>query len=105
MSFVLGTPPVPMTVVLPSDADFVSSMTSTTGSWPGTGVTLEILDRTGATIASWDADISGAVASWDVPAATVAPVIAARPATARLHYYDTDGSDLLWAKSNSVVIS
>lgn len=103
MTIQLGTIPENLRVHLAADADFVASMTSTTGTWPGTGVTLELIDPMGTVVASWPATISGAVASWDVDAAEVAPVVAAGVRTARLHYTDSAGSDLLWARGSVTV--
>lgn len=96
MSFTLGATPQPMSVVLPRDADFVASMTSTTGVWPGTGETLKLFDAAGVQVASWVAVIAGATASWNIAAATVAGVIAVNPRTARLHHAE-GGNDLVWA--------
>lgn len=96
MSFTLGAAPQPMSVVLPRDADFVASMTSTTGVWPGTGETLKMFDAAGTQVASWAAVIAGATASWTVDTLVVVAVIAAGARTARLHHFE-DGNDLAWA--------
>lgn len=103
MTIQLGTIPETLRVYLASDADFAASMTSTTGTWPGTGVTLKFIGPAGTVVASWPATIAGAIAAWDIPAAQVAPVVAAGVRLARLHYTDKNGNELLWAKGSITI--
>lgn len=104
MTIQLGSTPETLRVYLAADADFAASMTSTTGTWPGTGVTLVFVAPTGEVVASWPATIIAAVAAWDVDAAEVAPVVAAGVREARLHYTDDQDNDLLWAKGVVTVV-
>lgn len=99
MTVPLGNFPEGLEVRLPFDADFVSgTLTYQPGDWPtGTVLTLHLFDDGGNFITSWAATVSGSVAYWDIPAATVAPVSAANVTRARLHYSDSSGIDLLWA--------
>ncbi len=96
MSFTLGARPLAMDMVLPRDADFVATLTSTTGVWPGDALTLVLLDGTGTQIDSWDADIAGPTASFTVAQATVAAAITAGARTVRAHTVE-NGVDQLWA--------
>lgn len=104
MTIQLGTVPEPLRVYLATDADFAASMTSATGTWPGTGVSLTFIGPAGNVVATWPATIISAVAAWDVPAAQVAPVVAAGVRIARLHYTDDQSNELLWAKGAVTIV-
>lgn len=89
-----------MTLVLPTGADFVASLTRQDGTdWPagpGIGVQIEV----GA--ATWVATTAGPTVTWDVDEALVAAVIATAPKKARLVYVN-GASKVLWATGPAVI--
>jgi hypothetical protein len=95
----LGTTPITITVVLPLDADFPCELVAEQD-WPeDAGIELRFhTDPAAAPVATWTATVSGNAATWDVAAALVQAVIDAGATTARLHYIEPDGTDLLWGR-------
>lgn len=101
-SIELGFRPVPLTVTLAADSDFISTFVAQDG-WPdGTQIQLRFVNFRGTTI--WSATISGTNATFDVAVADVATLIAAQPQEVRLHYMDSQGDDLLWGKGRVVIV-
>lgn len=100
----LGFQPVPLTVTLAADADFISTFVAQAG-WPdGTQIQLRFINFRNTVTLTWSATISGTDATFDVAAADVAILIAAQPQEVRLHYMDSQGDDLLWGKGRIVVV-
>lgn len=98
----LGFRPVPLTITLAADADFISKFVAQSG-WPdGTQIQLRFINLRNTVI--WSATISGTDATFDVAAADVATLISAQPQEVRLHYMDAQGDDLLWGKGRVVVV-
>jgi hypothetical protein len=96
MAVTLGVEPLAMTLVLVQDADFVCTLVSQDGDWPGTAVlSIEVGD------AAWSATLAGTEARFNVDKAVVNPVIDVAPRRFRLLYTDGD-TDLVWG-SGSVV--
>lgn len=92
----LGYRATTLNVALADDTDFVSALVATEA-WPvGTAITLEFLP-VGQSPIAWPATIDDTRASWHVPAATVAPILASAVREVRLRYTDADGTVLVWA--------
>jgi hypothetical protein len=86
----LGYSPTSMTLALAQGGDFVTTLVSQDGNWPGTAViTIEVADAT------WTATLVTNEARFNVDQADVDAVIAKNPSKFRLWY--TDGATrLLW---------
>lgn len=99
----LGMSPIPITVTLPLDADFVCQFVAEED-WPdSSGVELRFHTNSAddAPVATWPATISGQNASWDVDSTVVQLVIDAAAFLVRLHYIEPDGTDLLWGRGRA----
>ncbi|MCF7547616.1 hypothetical protein [Pseudonocardia sp. WMMC193] len=93
----LGFDPLPLEVRLAPDSDFVTAIVAEGGWPPGAQLELQVRLR-GANPVVWAATLDGEAMTWNVPAAQVAAVLAARPTQVRLHYREgADGPTLLWA--------
>lgn len=97
MNINLGFTPLSLMVSLASGGDFVAALVYSRG-WPA-GIDIQlVLSGGSAGQVTWNADIDGSRASWDVPAADVQELIDTQVSTARLVYTEADGTALLWAK-------
>lgn len=92
-----------MSVTLPADADFVANLINQTGDWPdGIGAELHLIPADGSTIV-WTATVTGpTIAFYEAKTAVIA-AIGQAPKSARLHYLDESGHDLLWRKGRIYV--
>ena len=98
----LGYKAIGLTIVLDSDTDFVSSLINQSGSWPG-GTALSLVFHAGTTpVATWPATIVAERASWHVPHAEVAALLATDITDSRLIYTIADGTTLVWARGGVV---
>ena len=101
MTISLGFKPLPLEVRLARDSDFVCSLVAEAG-WPE-GVEIELVFPHDGSTTTWLATIDGDTASWKIPHAQVAALLAANARKVRLHYRDTAGSgDLLWGVGSVV---
>lgn len=86
----LGYSPTSMTLALAEGSDFVTTLVSQDGDWPGTAViTIEVGSDT------WTATLATNEARFNVDQVDVDAVIAERPNRFRLWYTD-GGTRLLW---------
>ena len=82
-----GFTPTPGVLVLSRYSDFVTELISNTGSWPvGTGLEFHFTPANTAATVVWAATVSGATATWDVPATSVAALLDGGTTTYRLFY-------------------
>lgn len=106
MAVQFGLEPFDMNVRLPTDADFVSSMTSSAGDW-AVGDAFEFrlsASSAGTSPIVWAATVVGPVASWDVSnSPDVRAAISAGVSYARLHYLPGTGGDRLIGKGRAQV--
>jgi hypothetical protein len=102
VTIVLGLTPIAVDVALPRGGDFVAALLSETP-WPA-GIAIQLRFTTGSTAIVWPATIAGPRASWDVPAAQVATLLAAAPTAVRLHYVEPDGTVLVWGRGRVYVV-
>jgi hypothetical protein len=97
----LGFVPVPITVSLPVDGDFVAALQASSN-WPaGSGVSLKFMG-TGTT--TWTATVATNRAQWDKTAAQVASVLATDQRSVELLYTESDGSVLVWGRGSVNVV-
>lgn len=105
MAVQFGLEPFDMNVRLPTDADFVSSITNNVGNW-GSGDVFEFrlsASSAGTSPIVWAATVVGPVASWNVPnSPNVQAAISAGVSYARLHYKPGTGGDRLIGKGRVV---
>lgn len=101
----LGSTPVPVTVLLATDSDFVCELVAETD-WPdGAGIELRFLTAPGEDpIAVWQATVTGSAAHWDVVAEDVQEVLDAEAFVVRMHYVEPDGTVLLWGRGRARAI-
>lgn len=90
----LDQKPEELRVGLVAGADFIRTLESEDGDWPGTAVIKLIFNDTDAT--TWTATIAGADATWNIDKAVVDALIADAPTRAKVTYVDGP-VDLLWA--------
>lgn len=100
-----GFIPEPGTMFLSQYSDFVSEIVSETGSWPdNASIEFRYLPNNITTWTVWPATITGATASWDVDAATVAALLASGVTQYRL-FYTVGATELEWSKGPVVNVS
>lgn len=97
MVITLGSEGEQLQVIIPVDADFVSTL-SATDVWPaGTAIELHLSNSFTDTPVIWSATVSGTTAVFNESKTAIQPVVEARLSLARL-FYSPDGlSTLLWA--------
>lgn len=92
----LGSEGEQLQVVIPVDADFVTTLTASSP-WPvGTTIELHFSDPTLSSPTIWTASVSGSDAVFNVPKSTVQAVVVARLPIARLIYSPGGSGTLLW---------
>lgn len=97
MAINLGYVPIPLTVTLVTDGDFLSTLVASTP-WPaGTMIQLRFA-TTADTPTVWAATVAGTNAAWDVPAATVNTLLGLQPGQVVLRYAEADGTSIVWGK-------
>ncbi len=102
---VFGFVPKPGTMYLNQYSDFVSEIISVSGSWPdGAAIEFRYLPNNVTTWTTWPATITGATASWDVPAVVVAALLASGVTQYRL-FYAVGGAELEWSSGPLVNVS
>ncbi len=97
MTVALGFVPIDCTVALSAGGDFSQTLTATPP-WPaGTAVELHFspTPAEGPSTIVWPATISGANATWNVPAVSVAAVLNAQALYVTIHYVTSIGT-LVW---------
>lgn len=93
----LGSAGDDLSIAVPVDADFVTTITSTI-SWPtGTTVELHFINQSTDVPIVWVATVSGSSVTFNIPAATVQAVVAAQLSIARLIYKPGGTGAILWA--------
>jgi hypothetical protein len=99
MPIVLGSVPDTLVVQLAYGADFLQTLQAPSAWDDGVSIELHFSANPDAAVASftWPATISGALATWDVVAATAALVLNAGAMYARLVYTDASGDVMVWA--------
>lgn len=97
-----GFTPTPGVLNLSRYSDFLTELISDSGSWPdNTGIEFHFMPDNSGAVMIWPAVITGPTASWDVPAATVATLLAAGVSQYRLFYLE--GSNTLEWSSGPIV--
>lgn len=92
----LGSEGEQLQVIIPTDADFVTTLTASSP-WPtGTTIELHLSDTSTNPPIVWTASVSGSSAVFNVPKTTVQAVIVARLSIARLIYSPGGSGSLLW---------
>lgn len=92
----LGSEGEQLQVIIPVDADFVTTLTASSP-WPtGTTVELHLSDTSLNPPVVWAASVSGSNAVFNVPKSTVQAVVTARLSLARLIYSPSGSGTLLW---------
>lgn len=87
------------TLLLASDGDFVTRIIAPID-WPSdTRIDFELSSST-TDLATWPATITGAEASWTIPAAEVNTLIVAKVSRAQLAYYPPAGGRLVWGRGD-----
>lgn len=104
-SLTFGFNPEPGTMYLNQYSDFVTEIISETGSWPdGAAIEFRYLPSNVTTWITWPATITGATASWDVPAVDVAALLASGVTQYRL-FYAVGSMELEWSIGQVVNVS
>lgn len=93
----LGSDGEQLVVVIPVDADFVTTLSAATP-WPtGTQIELHFSDTPSDTPVIWPATVAGTTATFNVSKASAQPVVTARLSLVRLFYSPGGSGILLWA--------
>jgi hypothetical protein len=93
----LGSDGEQLVVVIPVDADFVTTLSAATP-WPtGTQIELHFSNTPSDDPVIWPATVVDTTAAFNVPKASAEPVITARLSLARLFYSPGGSGVLLWA--------
>lgn len=101
MAVTMGIEPDSLQVVVQAGAAWVQEMTLDAASWEA-GESLELRFSDGTT---WPATLAGSSARWDQSASSVASLVAATPARAKLWYVTAAGEPFVWADGKVAVRS
>ena len=97
MAINLGFVPVPITVALPTDGDFVATLQSSSA-WPsGASVSLKFI---GSSTTTWTATLSGNNMQFNKTASQVNTLLATDQKSVELLYTDSTGVNLVWGRGS-----